>query len=109
MGIFDSTMGTPEDNHPLLRGPDTARSDTELIIMVVLDLLLLILRIVLLVYFAVQTSRQANINGKYSSEQSTKATFACLGLSYLSFFAYGSLRSAIDFTYLYKKDNPVEL
>jgi uncharacterized protein with PQ loop repeat len=62
-----------------------------------IELLLLVTRVLVLLFFAQQTIRHIKKNGGHEADKFSVMTFVCLGTSFLVFLIYGILRSSMDF------------
>ena len=75
--------------------------------MISIDSVFYVLIIITLVYFAVQTIKHVRHKQVETVQsRSTIVIFLCLGLSYLAFFIYGSLKNALTLTEISMSNEP---
>lgn len=79
----------------------------EIIATIAIDSVLYLLIILTLIFFAVQTIKHVRRKQVESVQsRSTIVIFICLGLSYLTFFVYGSLKHALTIVELSMSSEP---
>ena len=75
------------------------RSKEELIVFNSIQLVILLVRLITLIYFTVQTLRYVRMSVKKSGRTNkyTLATFICLNASFIGFFFYDGLNITLNF------------